>query len=105
MEHFFAKKIIIFAKTKLLRQPIATRYLTDHSLMVIVVFFFFAALLLKEVSVVAGREYNLLILRSFWCHNVQLKTEFNLRTLKCYASRHSVLKEFTKVEGKRGLRD
>lgn len=91
MEHFFAKKIIIFAKTKLLRQPIATRYLTDHSLMVIVVFFFFfAALLLKEVPVVAGREYNLLILRSFWCHNVQLKTEFNLRTVKCLASRHSV---------------
>ena len=60
--------------------------------MVIVVFFFcfFAALLLKEVPVVAGREYNLLILRSFWCHNVQLKTEFNLRTVKYLASRHSV---------------
>ena len=68
-------------------------------------FFLFAALLLKEVPVVAGRECNLLILRSFWCHNVQLKREFNLRAVKCYASRHSVLKEFTKVEGKRGLRD
>jgi len=71
----------------------------------VIVVFFFAALLLKEVSVVAGREHNLLILRSFWCHNVQLKTEFNLRTVKCLASRHSVLKEFTKMEGTRGLRD
>ena len=71
----------------------------------VIVVFFFTALLLKEVPVVAGREYNLLILRSFWCHNVQLKREFNLRTVKCYASRHSVLKEFAKVERKRGLRD
>ena len=83
------------AKTKLLRQPIATRYLTDHSLMVIVVFFF-TALLLKEVPVVAGREYNLLILRSFWCHNVQLKTEFNLRIVKCLASRHVYFKNLQK---------
>lgn len=74
-------------------------------MVIVVFFFFFAALLLKEVPFVAGREYNLLILRSFWCHNVQLKREFNLRTVKCYASRHSVLKEFAKVEGKRGLRD
>ena len=59
-------------------------------MVIVVVVFFFAALLLKEVPVVAGREYNLLILRSFWCHNVQLKTEFNLRTVKCLASRHSV---------------
>ena len=70
---------------------------------VVLLLFFFAALLLKEVPVVAGREY--LILCSFWCHNVQLKTEFNLRTVKCLASRHSVLKEFTKMEGTRGLRD
>ena len=55
---------------------------------VVLLLFFFAALLLKEVPVVAGREY--LILCSFWCHNVQLKTEFNLRTVKCLASRHSV---------------
>ena len=61
---------------------------------------FFAALLLTEVPLVAGREYNVLILPSFWRHNVQLKTQFNLRTVKCLASRHSVLKEFTKVEGK-----
>ena len=74
------------------------RLTTPGSLMVIVVFFF-AALLLTEVPLVAGREYNVLILPSFWRHNVQLKTEFNLRTVKCLASRHSVLKEFTKMEG------
>ena len=32
MWNIFCKIIIIFAKTKLLRQTIATRYLTDHSL-------------------------------------------------------------------------
>ena len=41
----------------------------------------FAALLLKEVPVVAGRKYNVLILPPLWRHNVQLKTEFNLRTV------------------------
>ena len=71
----------------------------------VIVVFFFAALLLTEVPLVAGREYNVLILPSFWRHNVQLKTEFNLRTVKCLASRHSVLKEFTKMEGERGSRD